>query len=84
MPINFNLNNFLKDKTMRILFTLIVLIIVATIIYLSLNGKHNKLPLNIETNIPEQKHIINERNDIKIGTVEGDVLTDSATKNVYK
>lgn len=84
MPLNFNLNTFLKDKKARIIFITIICAIVVTLIYLSTNGKHNKLPLDIETNIPEEKKITNERNDVKIETVNGDVLTDSATKNVYK
>ena len=80
MSWNFNLNHFFKQIFGKVLLVVLILTFIGIVLYLVLNGGHHKLPGGIETNIPKKDKTTIENNKIKIGTIHGDVLTDSSTK----
>ena len=53
MSVDFNVNDEMnRSKTSRIILWTAGGLIVLTLLFLALNGKHNKLPGGVETNIP--------------------------------
>ena len=53
MGVDFNVNEEVnKNKSSRYFIGAIIVVILIVLIILALNGKHNKLPGGVETNIP--------------------------------
>ena len=59
MAVNFDINEGVENKETSLFFKIIIgsviIAVIGLLIYLSTNGKHNKLPGGIEMNIPFYK-----------------------------
>lgn len=59
MALKFNINRGFENREtssfLKIIVGSVILAVICLLVYLSLNGKHNKLPGGIETNIPVYK-----------------------------
>ncbi len=82
----FNWNEKIKDKRIRVIIPAVILFIMLIVCIGVYESKIKSVGLNgvqFDTGIDTTKVINKINNGIEIGTMNGDILKDSAVKHVY-
>lgn len=93
MSANFDVNRSMEHKKTgvfsKVVIAIALLVVSSIFLYLILNGKHNKLPVGIETNIPLETpdtvkrdtiSINSQTNEINIEENKGDIIVNQVKK----